>query len=468
MRWQGTSDRQFFWIFPEGTMRDNHLKKSFHWLAWVMAILFLLSFIDEFSVGRFKFKNVNILADIYPDPPRAVVKNDSVKQNKKKPATRKNPCPPGITCVEDYSENKNALGNFFKALPGVRRRPVRVAFFGDSFIEGDILCASFRDTLQQLFGGHGVGYVPITSEVTQFRTTIRHSFNGWKTYWAVGEKSPFAPLGLSGYCFIPQEENEVEYRPGKKESGAFRNARLFYTSPLPAQLHYTLDDSLFFEQSLEPSETLQQTVVPCEGAQAIKLHFEPFDSLRLYGVSFESNTGLIVDNFAMRGNSGMGLLQTATKELREFNHFRNYKLILLQYGLNVVGESDTIGYDWYADKMVRVISRLKENFPESSILLLGISDRSYNQNGKFVTMPNILLMRRAQREIARKSKIAFWDVYTAMGGENSMVKFVAANPPLAAKDYTHLTYRGGRKLAKKLAEALLYDRAKHDKTKKTP
>lgn len=448
-------------------MDDNHLKKSFHWLAWVMAILFLLSIVGEFSLGHFKFKRVNVLADIQKDAPRPVAKKDSVKQDTKKPAAKKNPCPPGITCVEDYSEKKNALTNFFRALSGVRRRPVRVAFFGDSFIEGDILCASFRDTLQHLFGGQGVGYVPITSDVTQFRTTIRHTFSGWKTYWAVGDKSPFAPLGFSGYCFIPQEENEVEYRPGKKRSGPFHVARLFYTSPLPAQLHYTLDDSLSFEQSLEPSEAMQQTVVSCEGAQAIKLHFEPFDSLKVYGVSFENKTGMYVDNFAMRGNSGMGLLQTATRELNEFNFFQNYRLILLQYGLNVVSESDTAGYDRYADKMVKVISRLKEHFPQSSILLLGISDRSYNQNGKFVTMPNILLMRRAQREIARRSKIAFWDVFAAMGGTNSMVKFVAANPPLAAKDYTHLTYWGGRKLAKKLADALLYDRVKNDKAKKT-
>ena len=449
-------------------MDDNHLKKSFHWLAWVIAILFLFSFAGEFSLGRFKFKRVSLLADIQKDAPKPVAKKDSVRQTPKKPAARKNPCPPGITCVEDYSENKNALTNFFRALTGVRRRPVRVAFFGDSFIEGDILCASFRDTLQHLFGGQGVGYVPITSEVTQFRTTIRHTFSGWKTYWAVGDKSPFAPLGLSGYCFIPQVENEVEYRPGKKRSGPFHTARLFYTSPLPNQLHYTLDDSLSFEQPLKPSEAMQQTVVSCEGAQAIKLHFEPFDSLKLYGVSFENKTGMYVDNFAMRGNSGMGLLQTATRELNEFNYFQNYKLILLQYGLNVVGESDTAGYDRYADKMVKVVNRLKENFPQSSIMLLGISDRSYNQNGKFVTMPNILLMRHAQREIARRSKIAFWDVFAAMGGANSMVKFVAADPPLAAKDYTHLTYWGGRKLAKKLADALLYERVKNDKPKKTP
>src|SRR5215813_8857713 len=99
-----------------------------------------------------------------------------------------------MTCIEDYSDKKNSLATFFRALNDTKNRAVRVAFFGDSFIEGDILTASFRDTLQQLFGGQGVGYVPITSEVAQFRTSIRQTFNGFKTYWAVGEKNPFAPL----------------------------------------------------------------------------------------------------------------------------------------------------------------------------------------------------------------------------------------------------------------------------------
>jgi len=97
--------------------------------------------------------------------------------------------------------------------------------------------------------------------------------------------------------------------------------------------------------------------------------------------------------------------------------------------------------------------------------LLGISDRSYNLNGKFVTMPNILLMRRVQREMARRSRIAFWDVFAGHGRRKQHGEICGGQPSLASKDYTHLTYRGGRKLAKKLAEALLYDRIKHDKQK---
>ena len=230
-----------------------------------------------------------------------------------------------------------------------------------------------------------------------------------------------------------------------------------------------MDDTLSFDQPLAQSETLQQEVLACKGAQTVKLHFDPFDSLKLYGVSFEESAGIYVDNFAMRGNSGIGLYQIEPTEIKEFDRFQHYKLILLQYGLNVVTENDSLGYDWYIDKMVRVISRLKENLPGSNFLLISISDRSYNQNGKFVTMPNIVLMRNAQREIAKRSKIAFWDLLAAMTGESSMVKMVTAIPPLAAKDYTHVNFGGGRKLAKKLADAILFERVRHEpKRKNTP
>ncbi|MDR0995154.1 MAG: hypothetical protein LBL81_02555, partial [Tannerella sp.] len=75
--------------------------------------------------------------------------------------------PPGADStgahIEDYTPHRKALERFFLALRASRRRPVRIAFLGDSFIEGDILVADFRQALQQQFGGRGVGFVPVNS-----------------------------------------------------------------------------------------------------------------------------------------------------------------------------------------------------------------------------------------------------------------------------------------------------------------
>ena len=70
------------------------------------------------------------------------------------------------------------MKHFYEALSKVKtmKRPVRIAYFGDSFIAADIFTADLREMLQQEFGGCGVGYVPVTSSISGYRPTVRHTF----------------------------------------------------------------------------------------------------------------------------------------------------------------------------------------------------------------------------------------------------------------------------------------------------
>src|SRR5688572_25029069 len=141
-----------------------------------------------------KLRRVDPLADIRYDQPDETdtlltsidsVKSDSSQQKiDSEILSTKVGCPKGLVCIEDYSKDSTALKYFVEALAKTEKthKPLRIAFYGDSFVEGDVFCGSFRDTLQTLFGGEGVGYVPITSEVAGFRTTIKHQFENWKTY----------------------------------------------------------------------------------------------------------------------------------------------------------------------------------------------------------------------------------------------------------------------------------------------
>jgi lysophospholipase L1-like esterase len=129
----------------------------------------------------------------------------------------------------------------------------------------------------------------------------------------------------------------------------------------------------------------------------------------------------------------------------------------------VASATDSTRYQWYSTKMITIIKNLKDVFPETSFLLLSVSDRGVNQDGDIVTMEAIPKLRAVQKEIARKSGIAFWDMYEAMGGKNSIAHYTDATPPLAAKDYTHLTHLGGNKIGKKLAESILLEMNKHEK-----
>jgi len=105
--------------------------------------------------------------------------------------------------------------------------------------------------------------------------------------------------------------------------------------------------------------------------------------------------------------------------------------------------------------MNRLINKLKDAFPGTPILLLSVSDRSQRSQGEFVTMPVIPKLIQAQEKIAFDNKLLFWNLFEAMGGENSMAGFVNSSPALANKDFTHLNFAGGRKVGLLLAHSFI-------------
>lgn len=453
-------------------MHKNRLPESLLLCLILIGSLLFLYIIPEFKAGSINFKKIDLLADVKTYTKdrifRAAQDSNIVKQDSVGKLVEER-CKPGITCIEDYSGDSTALKFFFKALAETRKthKPLRIAFYGDSFIEGDILCGSFRDTLQNIFGGRGVGYVPITSAVAGFRNTIKHNFRNWQTSSLIGKKDSTLEIGPGGYAFVPLDGNWVEYKGSKQRYlGEFSIIKFFYRNFDEAAVQYTIDnDTTLNIDELKNSGSLQEWSYVGKKIKSVKFEFYPHDSLRLYGASFEDKEGIYVDNFSLRGNSGISLGGMSDKMLQSFSRYRDYKLVILQFGLNSIIE-DSLNYRAYTNRMVDVVNKLKKAFPKSSFLLLSVSDRSSNKTGRFETMNAIPAMRNAQRAIAEKSKVAFWDMYEAMGGENSMVTFAQSRPPLAAKDYTHLTFKGGKKIASLLVKSLLYEEEKYDKRKK--
>ena len=137
----------------------------------------------------------------------------------------------------------------------------------------------------------------------------------------------------------------------------------------------------------------------------------------------------------------------------------NYKLIVLQFGLNAAG-SIRSNYSWYEREMITVINNLKKAFPNTSFLMLSVHDKSMKKGNKFVTDPSILKLLKTQINIAKETDIAFWNLFEAMGGRNSMPTWVDSNPPMAFRDYIHFNDHGAKKVADLLSDALMdaYDK----------
>jgi len=97
--------------------------------------------------------------------------------------------------------------------------------------------------------------------------------------------------------------------------------------------------------------------------------------------------------------------------------------------------------------MNKLIQTIKQNLPNTPILLISTSDVAYRYNGKYSTEKAVPFMVATQQKIATNNKVAFWDLYSAMGGENTMVQWAEDKPTLAYKDYTHVNDRGAKKIA---------------------
>lgn len=455
---------------PQSIRQKNKLLQVL-WLATIIVTgLFLLSFLPDVTIGSFHLKKIDLLSDLHPDPPalKNVTTTDTtfIREIIQDVAV---PVDSSLIQIEDFSTDKKNLKHFYYALQNADKRQVRIAFFGDSFIEGDIISSFIRDTLQQVFGGNGVGLVPMASEIAGFRKSIKHTFSNWETYSLLTSQDDTIPMGISGYTYLPKENNIVLYKPGKvPHQDNFNVVKVLYQNAGSAAIHYAINGEPEVSQSIEKSDSVKQFIVTHPGMQSIQLRAASSDSLRFFGISFEDTRGVYVDNFSMRRNSGIALSKLSPGLLKQFNDILDYKLIILQYGLNVASENDSTNYGWYTGKMVKIIKDLKDVFPKTSFLLLSVSDRGTNKAGNIVTMESIPKMRTMQREIAMKSGIAFWDMFEAMGGRNSIADYTEAKPPLAAKDYTHLTHLGGDKIGRKLADALLHEFNKHEKKNNNP
>lgn len=357
---------------------------------------------------------------------------------------------------------KEYLSRFFSALYQAKSngRKVRIAYFGDSMIEGDLITGTLREDLQANYGGRGVGFVPIASKAPGFRKTIKHSFSkNWIRHTVLNPNPAKFPFGISGdYAFVKINDQQaidhwVKYEGSDEfeRTKTFEKVKLYYGSPVDEVEKET--DKLVPNQvsiitpqradtlSLAGGNLVNAIELPSSGIEAIELHFNSHTSHPIYGLSFENDEGVYIDNFSVRGNSGLGLKNIDNSMWEEFNQHMNYDLVVLHYGVNVIN-TDRKSYNWYKKKLSDIIQTIQTNIPGTDILVVSVSDKSTKIAGKMKTDPSVPKILYAQRKAAEETEVAFLNLFNSMGGTNSMIKWV--DKQWANKDYTHVNHRGAK------------------------
>ncbi|OPY77014.1 MAG: hypothetical protein A4E64_01285 [Syntrophorhabdus sp. PtaU1.Bin058] len=458
-------------------------------LALTITILAFVSLLRiEGNFGSVAIKNIDLFSSISKSAAPAKAVREPVPGTDPSDATEKKAQADGVSGIIDPDMNKIILNNknnqgsleyFFDALYRAEEYggKVRIAYFGDSIIEGDLISQDLRKNLQAQFGGKGVGFVPITSVAPRSRNTINHTFsNNWQVAALHPKFNERHMPGISGFTFLPTSDtfisgpddsgqtkaykySWVEYEASKlfENTNSFSVVKLYY-GPVTdfAFIKYVIDNDAARVVNLPRGEMVRELAIKgLNQARKIKISFFAKDSAEIYGVSFEENGGVYVDNFSIRGYSGLSLNKLPGSMLADFDSFLKYKLIIIHYGVNISGFTTKPEFIWYRNRMIEVVEHLKGAFPRASFLIVSVNDIAVKQGTELTTKPSIPLLVEAQRQIARQTGAAFWNLYEAMGGADSMASWVKGKNPLASKDCIHFSHRGGKKVADLLTKALL-------------
>lgn len=401
------------------------------------------------------------------------------------------------------NENRDALDTFFEALYrcAETKEQVRVIHYGDSQIEEDRITSYLRRELQARFGGGGLGMVsarPISGTIS-----ASHAYsNNWTRYTAftlTGEPLSTKRYGSMGITckyqgnvsaknfpkfeedstVTAQKEGEENVEK-KEEEFVFMDRNKGYLTLKPIDKNnpklYQFDRVRVFLGDVQ--ENLQLSVVTNAGQfqenvnagldykgfnfdfktppQSVSVTFSGGASPDVYGISMESSSGVVVDNIAMRGSDGSVFVKFQQTIARAMFEDLNPRLIILQFGGNAMPSlSGEKGAKYYGKQLSNSIQFIRKFCPNVSFLFVGPADMSKNIDGVLRTYPVMETLIKELKNVCVENNVAYFDMYRAMGGKNSMIQWVKNG--LASPDYIHFNRKGAEKMAEIMYKYLMLE-----------
>lgn len=431
------------WVVPDGGWRIGK-----HTLRWPT----LAEALDLTNEGVKELTSDSLLAEIDTIgliPADSVIQQDTLAV-KDSVAQKSQPIIPKVNVAN--TDSRAYLAAFYAALDSASSQSVRVVHYGDSQIEEDRITNVLRERWQNAYGGGGVGLIPLhqtipTRTIRQWismNDKVQTAQGGPKRYLVYGPRSmrldndDYGVMGqvavMDSTLIHGSEDIVLNIEPidkKRKSHNYFNRVRVISSGEL------TVD-------SLPLAEYLQ---LP-DSTTHYQLHLQ--GKGRVYGVSLETPTGVIVDNIPMRGCSGNIFTKIDSTQLSDFYRESNTRLIILQFGGNMIPQTEnpsTIS-GYVRNTLRQQVRYLRACAPEASILFIGPSDMSTNIDGQMTTYPMVPYMDKLLKKMAAEEQIAYWSMYDAMGGKDSMVRWVENG--LAGSDYVHFTRAGANNIGKKL------------------
>ena len=456
--------------------KKNKKGKPFIILAVAVLVLVGLSFVPWSKLTGGYIKDFNLFSDLFgisgpvtateqldPELSKALAHEEAAQDPVPGDGSVTTPTSPehvkpvaasrenGDMIIEDYTANSQGVAHLKAALRQRASRPVRIAVIGDSYIEGDILTMDIREQLQDKFGGCGVGYMPVSSPLTGFRVSVTQTCKGW-TEHDIRKNAKDAYKSLAGEYFTGSTGAHVSYKGVSKlrHLDSWDMTKVLCIAPAGGRITVTTDDGDHQFELGASSDSVQ--CVEVKGRTTSASLSGNTSGMQLLGMYLDGNSGILVDNMSLRGNSGITHRKLNVDLAKQMRKHVDYDLIIVEYGINALS-SQQKDYSGYRKLMEQTLARIKECYPASDVILLGIGDRGQKINGEVVSVPTSQNMVDAQRDAARNAGVLFWDTREAMGGEGAVMAW--REKGMINPDYIHLNAKGGAELAKLFVGSLM-------------
>ena len=367
-------------------------------------------------------------------------------------------------------------------------RRLTILQIGDSHTAADFFSGRVRDRLQEAFGSGGDAFVVPGKPHLGVRSALFSSdaSDDW-TYEALQRSDDHKRFHVSGF-------NAVSHHASAALTVRSRNARAydyadvdFVTQPGGGRAEVLLDGAPAGEIALDGESG----------------HVVPFAARMKNGQTFHELVVKALDDSAVavtgfklgRDGDGVSYLSIgypgATVQLLQkldggnlADDMREIRpdVVVLAFGTNE-GFNDNLDVGIYIQQYEQIVRRLQALRPGLKIVIVGPADAARpsgqchaagvgehcastggvqtasaevgSGNCRFPVPPKLNLVREAQRKLAQKIGAAFWDWSSVQPGPCGAQVWAAANPPLMAHDYVHMTLDGYKQSADRFADFLI-------------
>ena len=381
-----------------------------------------------------------------------------------------------------------------------RRGGLVILHIGDSHTSADFLTGELRRRLQARYGRGGTGYMTAGHPHIGVRSSSLKitASAGW-TYKSL--QRPDARPGefwLSGY-------DAIATLPGETMSFAAEQPLTFDMIEIEAigqpgggAIDIRLDGGAPTHYDLAAAG-IQPVVIrllpqrgPTDKLREIAITTTSSGTVALASVSIYNNHSGLTYNSVGYVGAQMGLLNKMSEKLFADDLLRiNPQIVVLSFGTNEAS-NEHLDIAQYSKNYERLIGKIKAVLPAAAVVLIGPPDFneipsscSKDKIAEAVCRPagaggtaanpaapaatalasagecawrtpaKLAQVRDAQRDIAKRRGLTYWNWASIMPGECGAQQWFTASPPLMSRDHVHFTAEGYKKSAEQFLNTLV-------------